>query len=75
VSFVGYVLCECPEHGTVCAKHLSEQEGGPGDALHFYACPGVEGDTGGCNHALKPLGQGCDRPAWAEYPDEHVSEL
>ena len=58
----------------VCAKHYREQEG-DGGVLDFYSCPGVEGDTGGCNELLKLLGQPCDRPGWAEYPDEHMPGL
>jgi len=66
VSSVSYQLCECPEHGTVCAKHFNAVQGGGGE-VDTYDCPGVPGDTGGCNQLLTPLGQRCDRPAWAEY--------
>ena len=69
---VEYVLCECSEHGTVCAKRTGEHEGGSTDPRYSYQCPGEEGDTGGCFAGeLTPLGQSCERPAWAEYPDEH----
>jgi hypothetical protein len=62
-----YVLCECPEHGEVCAKRT-------GSPFYSYQCPGVEGDTDGCYaEELKPLGPLCERPAWAEYPDEHIA--
>ena len=70
MEVVGYMLCRCPVHGTVCAKHFREAEGG-GEDLHYYSCPGVPGDTGGCDQQPEPLGEPCDRPEWAEYPDEH----
>jgi hypothetical protein len=63
----GYELCECPEHGTVCAKRSHEHIGGESEPMRFYECPGVEGDTGGCNAVLEPLGETCERPSWAEY--------
>jgi len=69
VGFVGYALCECSEHGTVCAKHFVDSEGG-GTEVHSYSCPGVRGDTGGCNAALISRGGACEPPDWAEYPDE-----
>jgi hypothetical protein len=71
---IAYVLCRCPEHGAVCAKRTGIYEGGSPDPRFYYQCPGVEGDTGGCFAGLSPLGPECDRPEWAEYPDEHVAE-
>jgi hypothetical protein len=69
MSPVGYMLCECAEHGTVCAKHLQEE--GQGGVVESYLCPGREGDTGGCNARIRPLGQPCFPAEWAEYADEH----
>jgi hypothetical protein len=62
-----YVLCECPEHGTVHAKRTGEYVGDSTTPLYSYECPGVEGDTGGCNEPLTPLHEVCERPTWAEY--------
>jgi hypothetical protein len=62
-----YELCECPEHGTVSAKRSGEYVGGQSQPMIFHECPGVEGDTGGCNAQLTPLGQVSERPPWAEY--------
>ena len=70
-TFDGHEQCDCPVHGVVCARRTTAREGGNPDAMHFYECPGVEGDTGGCNEMLTPRGQVCDRPDWAEYPAEH----
>jgi hypothetical protein len=67
--FVGYELCECPVHQTVCAKHFRVAEAG-GGFDHSYECPGVPGDTGRCNQTLNALGQACNRPEWAQYPSE-----
>lgn len=64
---VEYVLCECPEHGTVHAKRTGEYEGDSTEPRYAYECPGVKGDTGGCNGLLTPLGQPGERPDWAEY--------
>jgi hypothetical protein len=70
-----YVLCKCSEHLLVCAKHERVMQGG-GEPIDSYLCPGVEGDTGGClAPSIVLVGGSCQRPAWAEYSDEHVPRL